>query len=385
VKTVINDIYKIEERICLPVACYYIVNTLNLSIKNAIPMSNNTWNALSNVFMLIIASMLLYAIIPVLRRSLYQFIIVEAVFGILYCISYFQGTPIELLIEMSLWTFAVSIPLSIYVYSVRCHPVLYFTLLKWSVPIIIILFLTGFLFVSYDAEYNMAMSYAMLPFTLIQINEVYRTGHKLNWLLAGAGVLAILIFGARGPLIGIMTMLIYKTLDYKEQSKRNITTKVFILFVSIATVVYVFYKSNDITNILANHGIYSRTLNAIARGTILNASGRDQLVNYYWNLAMEKPFTGWGLLGGWTKIGSGPHNMLIELILAFGFIIGGTLSMIMIYLFIRPINLRKGVLKDLTIIYAATNINMLFVGGNILMKPNLFIFIALLFSINKDK
>lgn len=46
-------------------------------------------------------------------------------------------------------------------------------------------------------------------------------------------------------------------------------------------------------------------------------------------LIAQKPFLEWGLLGGWIKKGSGPHNMIIEIMLAFGIITDGIISFIL--------------------------------------------------------
>ena len=146
-----------------------------------------------------------------------------------------------------------------------------------------------------------------------------------------------------------------------------------------------YYKEiiNSINIFLFEHGIYSRTLYLLINNRLLQSSGRDVLFNYYWELAMEKPLLGWGLVGGWIKEGSGPHNMLIEFFLAFGIVGGALISIVIIVIVARSLFMQRGILGDLLLIYTAINIVMFFVSGDFLSKPNLFILVALYFSASK--
>ena len=174
-----------------------------------------------------------------------------------------------------------------------------------------------------DGEYNMAISYALLLPTLFQINEFYRSWRPINLVITCIAVVAILLYGARGPLICIATMFMLKIIfDGKNIIRKAIS---FILIFVIISLIIMY--SNQIgkllLDLLASHNIYSRTIYTLVYGDITKSHGRDVLFKYYWKLIQEKPFIGWGVLGGWIRDGLGPHNMLLEYLLAFGYFVGG--------------------------------------------------------------
>ena len=372
-----------DKKICFFVLFYYFVQALNITIKTIIPMSEVLWQAMSRGLMVLLIILMLFTILPVIKRSFISFIMVECIFIVFYCLSYFQGNAEQtLLFDKAFQTICVCIPMGIYVYSVKDKNIFYRTILKGSYFLIPLFSLTYFMHVDLGGVYNMSVSYALALPTMIQINEYIKERKKLSLVFSCLGVIIILLYGARGPLVCIITMFLIRLWRSRKRTLKEISLS--ILALGALSLRFAYYNQiiNAINIFLINHGIYSRNLYLIINNRFLSSSGRDMFFDYYWNLVLEKPMLGWGLVGGWIKAGSGPNNMLIEFFLAFGIIGGALISIYAIILVIRSFLFKEGILGELLLIYAAINIVMFFVSGNFLEKPNLFILVALYYSSN---
>ena len=111
----------------------------------------------------------------------------------------------------------------------------------------------------------------------------------------------------------------------------------------------------------------------------------SDIFKYYLDLAIQKPILGWGVLGGWIGKGSGPHNMLIEILLAFGGILGGIIIVSLLLSQLRVFFVKDKSTKDLILIYMSICIVLYFVSGNFLQKSDFFIFVGLIFNSFKYK
>ena len=136
---------------------------------------------------------------------------------------------------------------------------------------------------------------------------------------------------------------------------------------------------------LVNSGIHSYALQRLINGQITETAGRDALWKYYTGLIQQRPIFGYGLQGGWLGPGNGPHNMLLEYILAFGIIVGGIVSAYSIYLLLFSVFKRNGKSGDLILILAFYNFTMYLVSGNWLEKPLFFLFAALAIAEHKKQ
>lgn len=136
-----------------------------------------------------------------------------------------------------------------------------------------------------------------------------------------------------------------------------------------------------IIGLLSGFGIYSRTLYRLAYGGITNLTGRDELFNYYFELIQDKPIIGWGIAGGWIARGAGPHNAIIEIVLAFGVLLGGTLSILLVFSFIIPFINRRILNNDIYTAFAAVNVPLIVSSGDIWVKYNFFIYIFVILEL----
>lgn len=375
-----------DKKISFSVVFFYIIEALNMSLKTIFPISDLMWQSMSRSFMFVLIAVMLWSLKPVLQRSVKAFAIAEFIFVALFSISFFFGNAEQkLLLSKAFSTLCICIPLAAYVYSIKDKNIFYHALLKCSYLLIPLLTIVYFKHINIDAVYNMSVSYAIALPTMIQINEAIKHKKAPNIIFGCTGIIVVILYGARGPLLCLFTMLAIKIWRHSNTTLKR--TSLILLSLTALSLFAVYYKQilNVINIFLFEYGVYSRTLYLLKNNQLLQGSGRDVLFNYYWDLVLEKPIFGWGFVGGWINDGLSPHNMLIELLLAFGIISGSLLSITIIIIVARSLFKKEGKVGELLLIYASLNIVMFFVSGDFLENPKMFILVALYFSKNESQ
>lgn len=367
-----------DRRISWVVVAYYMVEAINMTIKSVFSISDRLWALMSLGFMVALGVLMMFSIKPVLERTHRAFIMVEMSMVVLFLISILQGhAELSLLLQHAFRALAVSVPMAFYVASIKNKQVFYNAILKGSYGLIIMLSFVFMMNRNIENYYTMSVSYAMLLPALLQINEFLENRRLVNFVFSIIAVMGITLFGARGPLLSIAVFFILRY--FSSGNKFAYKVVVGILGIGVAVLVTMYFEQlgDSLIFFLSSRGIHSRTVYRLVQGNMLDSSGRDWLFGYYLELVNMKPFLGWGLLGGWINDGLGPHNMLIEFLLAFGYVGGGFLCIGAIGIVLRVFFVKEQPLWQLVTVYCAYNIVMFFVSGNFLEKVNWFIFIAL--------
>lgn len=360
--------------------CLYILSTsLNTAIKIALPISGTVWNIISYSFGIIIAISFIIALPVLFQRNGRVFIISEAVFILMYAISFVMGeAESSLLKTAAMWTLGVCIPMGIAGISIIDKTMLFRymqTISFIEFPILCMALLK----LKDVGLYDMSTSYNMiLPVTFF-FYQFSKTNNIFSLLMGLIGLILIFLFGARGPVVCIALYVFVKVFANKRNSK---TLLLRLLILLIIVVIVLFWNSilKQIQIFLNNNNINSYVLNRMIDGQITETSGRDGLWKYYIDMVLQRPLVGYGFKGGWISSGLGPHNMIIELFLTFGVVVGGIVSIYFTYLFLISIFKRSGINGDILLILGSYNFTMFFVSGNWLEKPLLFLFTALAIS-----
>lgn len=364
---------------------YYYVQMLNLFVKTVLPIPEIYYSKISIMFGIILIIFFAKSIWKVLRRSAIPFVVTETLFLGVFFISLLMGNAEKsLLINSLVWTLIICIPLGIYVYSIKNTKIFYDLFIKHSITMTIICLLMLF-FSSKDSQYSISFSYALLVPSIFHLNEWFNYKRKMFLILFITEMVGILMYGSRGPLISIICFLLIRFII----SEKNIIKKSFISLTAVITVMALYYNLEKIGLIilrfLEKKGYYSRTLIILFTNRITYDSGRFDLFNYYLKLVAEKPIVGWGVFGGWLNKSLGPHNIIIEIMLAFGVVIGGLIIILLLFSQLRVFYVNDKSTKDLILIYMSICIVLYFISGNFLEKPDFFIFVGLILNSFKNK
>lgn len=364
-----------DKRLAVFIASYFLSSSFNMCIKTLLRIPERYWSLISYLFEGIMILCLVCALPTLFRRVGKNFILTEVVFVALYAISLLMGyAELSLLFNAFFWTVGVCIPLGFCTVAVRSKEYVFDVLYKICIVEYPLLGIT-LLLAHNKAGYDMSTSYALVLPVIMFLFHFFKFKKKGALLAAAVGTLVILLFGARGPLICIAFFVVFYVSSVMNKGK----FRAGLLLSGIGAVFLLFfvgrYALTILKGVLAEKQIYSRTIDILLSGSFSGSSERGELFEYYFMLAKQKPLLGWGLQGGWLEKGNGPHNALLEIVLALGFILGTLVSLYLIFLLVKVFLLREGIEKDILFILLSYNITMYVVMGNWLEKPIFFMFI----------
>lgn len=218
-------------------------------------------------------------------------------------------------------------------------------------------------------DYNMGLSYALL----LPMVTLYKKGDFLSYIGALVCFICILVFGSRGALVAGVIYILY---DLVKKNKRNL------IYITIASF-FVLSIAISFSDYLESLGISSRTLNLIIGGGLSAAEGRDDIYPKALSLIRDNWFTGLGIYGDRVNMdGEYCHNIVLEILLDFGIIMG---SLLILTFFIILINLYRKLdrpHKNILFKYFIVLFFPLFASGSYLTDCNVGVFGGVVMILN---
>ena len=191
---------------------------------------------------------------------------------------------------------------------------------------------------TYDLNYGYDHLVVFTTFICCALKEKKRS----YLIFAGISFVEILFGGSRGPLIGITSLVLIVFLKYKEQLTKSIRILIFsalVLSISLVILFGIQTISAAIGNIFGHTfgDTSSRTLQMLfsgQSGDLLDNSGRTRLYNIALDM-IKNGFWGYGAYGDRYVIGQVYwvgycHNLFFELLIDYGWVIGGILCILIV-------------------------------------------------------
>lgn len=367
-----------DKRLSFFICSYVLLSSLNIAVKTIINIPESRWGLVSNLFQLPIIILLLIAIPIIIVRKLNALVVSEAVFVILYGVSFLMGYAERgLLFNTAFWTLCVCIPIGIAGVAIYDRTILFSKLRKTSYFEFFFLIIALYRMRELKS-YSMSVSYAIVLPILFLFNDYFTDNKKSSLFFAVLGSLTVLLFGARGPLICILFYCFVRIFFNNKITKtgyKTFFTRILVLVLVLCIVVFWDKILVWVESFAQGYKLDTYVIRRILSGQIFSSDARSDFRKYYLALAYQKPLFGYGLMGGWIQSGAGPHNMLIELLLAFGCIIGSVFCILAIMLLVKSIFTIRN--NELVLILAALNITLFLVSGDWLQSPMFFLFIFL--------
>lgn len=308
-------------------------------------------------------------------------VIFEIIFGLSYIYAYIMGYTIQS--NMSTYcitTFLLCIPYAVFMYYIDNLDCLYNMLLKASYFNLVILALY-IISTSSIVRYSMPASYQVLFCLLLHTNELFKNDKQSKRkyvILVSIELLLILLHGARGPLL---CFAVYLIVSIFTEARMNKKAKVAVIIgVIFAALIVINYNTvlRELSNILSQYKIDSRTINALITDTIFEDSGRSAFQKRSIDLITANPLIGYGassdvkLLGGQYA-----HNLFLELCMDFGLIVGLGISVWITISVLKSLFVKTSKRKELLLIFACLGYVMLMFSGTYLQSIYLFMFMGL--------
>lgn len=360
------------------IGMYYLLDTFQIVIKNVFQIAGAGRAFINYMIMAVMAALLFVGIRIIWKRNGRKFFIWETAFLFLYMKSVvINGVSVSFLFSTMVWTLGACIPLGVCACSVYNKEILLRTFVRYSYFQSALLWCLVVVQPSGNGFYNMAAGYALLIPAPVFYTVFLKEKKILYLAMSLVSTCLIFIYGSRGPLLGIAVFFLVNIFFYPGRTRKDMWIKLAALFGVMLVIAGWEDMLLFLTRTFVALGISSRTLQTLISGTIAVSGGREVLFQYYWEAVMRRPACGWGLQGGWIGAGEGPHNMLLEIVLAFGIPVGITVSVVLCLLFMIAAFGKKSPERDVAFLFACASFSMFLVDGDWLEKPKLFLFLML--------
>lgn len=215
-------------------------------------------------------------------------------------------------------------------------------------------------------------------------------GKKLDLVLVGFCLVALLFYGSRGAIL-ILAILAAYLVWIKYKSPKFVIA---ILFAAGFLVIFGPSLLSGVLVKLVDTGLSSRTLEKMISGSFFSSSDRSQIYQYLFEALLQHPMMGVGICGDryylpmrFTGVDATyAHNLIIEMFLDFGIPMGSAVLAAICYFlytcFLKEQDLGK---KGLFAVFVVSGFIHLMFSRSWLTEQNFFILFALLLTYSESK
>ena len=379
-----------EEIEDLKISIAIISSTVTLTIQYFILISFNLMETANGsiiqlLFKTVVGIIFLYTLPTVLKRKKVEFIVVYfvAIFILLIHYLLFQENQ-EYMIKLIFPLFFMCLPVFIYTLSIKNWSIFKKVMKKASLIIFLFGFLSGILIPlnnEFANDYSMALSYYMLLPTILFLDELLDRFSLKALFITCFSLIIILAFGSRGPILCSGVFIILKLI--RPVSKLNFH-KVMIYICSFLVAIFTILYSEKILlaidDFLSKFNIDSRNI-SLFLNDYLHLSGRDRIYEKILSEIVQHPILGIGIAGD-RRVADGnyAHNIILEVFLNFGVIIGLILVIAFIMWLLKLLFVKEMNVYNMIIIWVSFGFVSLLVSGSYLIDVNFWTLLGLMIS-----
>ena len=198
------------------------------------------------------------------------------------------------------------------------------------------------------SEYNMELAYSILPHVLMVSWRALKSFVILNIAPMLLGLMLLLSFGTRGPVIcAIVFIAIY--LLFIRPSKYQKTMRI----ITVACAVYAMSFLDQFMTFMQlmtfQLGMSTRIFDKYFEGELEESSGRDYIrETLLRELSIDNSLFGHGVLGSYPYVNTYPHNIVLEFLFSFGWVWGIAILFCIVYIIAKMLintHMRKDFLE----------------------------------------
>ena len=322
-----NDSFRLSLVVSMMVLLLFVTN----AAADLEPLTKVDYAIVSKASKIILLLLLVCNIKAILRRMTGEKILGLLFVALLFLVSFCVTKDRDLLRSWFLHYCLTVLPIMVVVSCIDDHKVLLDSLVWVSR---IIAFCAVALLFSHNrkwTDYSMGLANALTLPAVMLLYGAYRSKNIVDLLLAGATTLVIFVLGSRGALLGIMVFfLMLLAIGCNRKDRRLIS----ILFIVLICLALAFWRPllTWIDAVLDKAGSGSRTIKLLLNGKVLYLTSRDRIYTDIQAELMTHPFAIRGIGGEVPFITFVyAHNLVYELLMDFGVILGGIAVLYILY------------------------------------------------------
>lgn len=227
-----------------------------------------------------------------------------------------------------------------------------------------------------DADY-MNYSYQIMFSIVFMVFLSFDKRNLFDIFIALIGIFCVVANGARGTIIGIMIGLIIFILSsrrFRFNYNLMISLTAFVIISFFSEFIAIFEK------VYSYFGISSRTLSYLNQDIIFESSGRDVFAIESMSVLSDNLFDGVGMFGDRVFLkGFYSHNVLIEIMVNYGIVLGGVIICTIIWYMLTVIQSpNKDHLNFICLVtICSSGFMKLMLSSSYNMEPMFFVMIVL--------
>lgn len=237
-----------------------------------------------------------------------------------------------------------------------------------------------------NMDYNMGASYNILPHVLLVLWQMMKRFSAFNILTSLLGILMILSFGTRGPLVcSISFVLIYVL--FITKFRHQILLKTIIAFLGALFLMFLDPIMLGIQYLLTSIGMSTRITDYYFESILDVSLGRDYIKETLYDVMQsENYFFGHGILSSYNYVDTYPHNLYLELVFSFGYIPGILLLLLLTTMFIVAYKkFNNTYMRSFLCVLMCASVIKLLMSGSFLYEDLLFFLIGYCVNIINER
>lgn len=209
---------------------------------------------------------------------------------------------------------------------------------------------------------------------------------KGDWIYILLGSVCLILAGTRGPIVCLLAVILFRFLIFEKNLLRKLAA-IFLCVISgivmlsgiglrILLILNGFFASFGVSNL--------RIMDYIMDGSILDGSSREYFAEILLTAIIRKPIVGYGV-GGDTVLLNGfyAHNIVLEVLVAFGVIIGSAFLVWIAFLSLRALVSGNDNIRKIGIGLFCGIVVKLFLSSTFIISREFFLFLGLCVAAGK--
>lgn len=339
-----------------------LIKAANLTFNNTDLMSENLEKIFLGLLILFFLSSLFLNIIFYNRKKQGLFFSAIFLFSLIYFWAYIKYPQIRGSIEKRfLWTVVLNIPVFGALYNIHDFQVFYNTIYKYTFLISVfgtMIFIGDTTILSSNTSFS-----AMMLFPLcMHITKIEKENIKIHHILLCAYEFFIVFsHGSRGSLLVVFTFTILYWIVQKRSYPKITMAKIFTFLIIVFVCGLVVLNVENLLNYIEKKQFSIRNLKFLIEGNFLDTNGRFSIqLNYLRKIFLNSPVR-FILVDLQNYSTFYPHNIFLEIIWDFGYLLGPLLIILFTSIFIRRVSYsRDSEFKIVMVLFGAGFLPLLF-------------------------
>lgn len=239
-----------------------------------------------------------------------------------------------------------------------------------------------------QANGDMYAAYLFLPHLCTVTGFAMKKPNPLNLSVSALGGFVLVSLGTRGAVVCFLAFIVLMLLLFQKNKHPVLLTVLFLLI----AVLLVFGGLLDwLHNFAEEFGLSLRVLDKLESGSFGQSSGRESIARQVLEYIFLYPLTGLGIYSD-RRVAGGhyAHNIVLELVIDFGLILGSLLFILLVILIVNAVLCvrryeRENDTAIILLAYISCGFFKLFLSGSYLNEDTLFFLIGYCFAILREE